>query len=117
MSEWITDRLPTLADADDNEEVQICYEPGGLPQPNGVHVHCSVVVPGQPWWSRRAADRTAPPPAPARTRYITAMTTTTTGTIVAACNDGTVQTLEPDETKWYNSPWIRSIPQPEAHNA
>jgi len=116
MSEWITDRVPTAEDADQDGDVKIPYKPCSIPE-QGVFAHYSVVVPGQPWWSRNAAARAAqptPPPAPAPARVVTAMTTITAGMIVAACNDGTVWSINQRDEEWYSCP---SIPQPEAPNA
>jgi hypothetical protein len=114
MTEWITDRLPTAADADRQGDVRVPYKPCSIPG-QGVFAHYSVVVPGQPWWSRNAAARTAqptPPPAPAPTRVVYAMCAAFDN-MYAACNDGTV---------WARSlmcGWVQvaSIPQPEAPNA
>jgi len=114
MSEWITDRLPTLADADADGEVRVRYETGGAPE-DGVYVHYSVVVPGQPWWSRNAAARTGQPnlpPAPAPARVVTVMATWS-DRVFAACSDGTLWGIG-GGPEWYQLP---SIPQPEAPNA
>jgi hypothetical protein len=114
MSEWITDRLPTAEDADSDGDVKIktglCQDPE-----NGEYAHYTLIVPGQPWWSRNAAAQAAqptPPPAPAPTRVVTAMCAAFDN-MYAACNDGTV---------WARSPmcaWeqVASIPQPEASDA
>jgi hypothetical protein len=115
MNEWITDRLPTRADADADGDVRVRYETGGAPE-DGVYVHYSVVVPGQPWWSRNAATRAAqptPPPAPAPTRVVTALAIDGDVTVIAACNDGTMWIRQP-MGGWGQIP---SIPQPEAPDA
>jgi hypothetical protein len=114
MNEWITDRLPTRADADADGDVRVRYETGGAPE-DGVYVHYSVVVPGQPWWSRNAAARAAqptPPPAPAPTRVVTALAIDSEVTVIAACDDGTMWIRQPMDG-WGQIP---SIPQPEAPN-
>jgi hypothetical protein len=88
-----------------------------------VYAHYSVVVPGQPWWSHKAAARAAQPtsrPAPAPARVVTAMAIDSDVTVIAACNDGTMWIS--DGTMWIRQPmggWgqIPSIPQPEAPNA
>jgi hypothetical protein len=114
MTEWITDRLPTVEDADGDGDVKI--KTGRYQGPaEGEYAHYDVVVPGQPWWSRNAAARTAqptPPPAPAPTRVVTAMTAAF-DSMYAACNDGTVWARSP-MCPWHQLP---SIPQPEAPNA
>jgi hypothetical protein len=115
MNDWITDRLPTAADADIDGEVLIklvqdseCGE--------GAYAHFTVVVLGQPWWSRNAAARGAqptPPPAPAPTRVVTAMTADGP-CLYAACNDGTIWQFPGGlDRRWYQLP---SIPQPETPN-
>jgi hypothetical protein len=48
-SEWITDRLPTKADANGDGEVQV---------PRSARwQHHTLIVPGQPWWTPWAAER------------------------------------------------------------
>ena len=112
MAEWITGRLPTAADADEDGDVRVRYETGGAPE-NGVFAHYSVIVPGQPWWSRNAAAQPTPPPAPAPTRVVTAMTAAGPR-FYAACNDGTIWTMGNLGGEWYP---IASIPQPETTDA
>ena len=63
--EWITDRLPTEADAGRTGYVNVPDVPGDEP-PDGWYQHHTLVVPGQPWWSEKAAKRAevaAPAPA------------------------------------------------------
>jgi len=57
--DWITDRLPTEADADGEGDVQVPRVPGGSIQKGDdwCYQHYAVVVPGQPWWSEKAAER------------------------------------------------------------
>ncbi len=111
MTEWITDRLPTRADADAEGEVTIRRGPELLG-----YMYWSCVVPGQPWWSRNAAARAAhptPPPAPAPARVVTAMCAAGPR-FFAACNDGTIWSMGNLGGEWYP---IASIPQPEASDA
>jgi len=75
--DWITDRLPTKADADRDGDVQIPLGIGGTvkgPDSGLFHYyHYSLVVPGQPWWSEKAAANPTPasaPSAPAPTRKV-----------------------------------------------
>ncbi len=94
--QWITDRLPTAHDADEDGDVQVINHANCLPD-DGEFVHYSVVVPGQPWWSQKAQSRQmihAAPPAPAPTRVVTVMFAAYDN-LYAACNDGTV--------------WVRSL--------
>jgi hypothetical protein len=109
MSEWITDRLPTAADADGDCEVVAPYKTDTEPE-GGLYVDYRVVVPGQPWWSRNAATRAAqptPPPAPAPARVVTAMAATQYRVFVA-CSDGTMWDWPPAGGEWRQLP---SIPQ------
>jgi hypothetical protein len=118
MAEWITDRLPTAADADADGDVKI-IKTGRFQDPeNGDFAHYTLIVPGQPWWSRNAAARAAqptPPPAPAPTRVVTAMCAAYDN-MYAACNDGTVWARSPMRD-WCGWEQVDSIPQPEAPNA
>jgi hypothetical protein len=110
MTEWITDRLPTAADADADGDVKIKTGQRQDPE-NGDFAHYTLIVPSQPWWSRNAANRPTPPPAPAPapTRVVFAMCAAF-DSMYAACNDGTVWALSP-MCPWHQLP---SIPQPEA---
>jgi hypothetical protein len=118
MSEWITDRVPTEADADDDGEVIISWTPGDTPEESCKRAKYSAVSPGQPWWSERAdyardyAARQVGPPAPAPTRVVTAMCAAFDN-MYAACNDGTLWARAPMRA-WEQLP---SIPQPEAPDA
>jgi hypothetical protein len=64
MAEWITDRLPTEADANRLENVKIKTYFGQSPE-NGFDCHYSCIVLGQPWWSPNAAANPAPAAEPA----------------------------------------------------
>ena len=68
--EWITDRLPTEADADGDGLVRVPQCP--YPHQDGRRWQdYSRIAPGQPWWSRMVPERvevepaSAPAPAPA----------------------------------------------------
>ncbi len=116
MSEWITDRLPTAADADGDCEVVAPYKTDTEPE-GGLYVDYRVVVPGQPWWSPTAAARAAqptPPPAPTPARVVTALCSHE-GRLYAACDDGSF--WEATDSK--RCGWLRrdQIPQPEASDA
>jgi hypothetical protein len=115
MAEWITDRLPTEADADSDKEVLIKLVQDS-DYGEGAYAHFTVVVPGQPWWSRNAAARGAqptPPPAPAPTRVVTALVANELR-LFATCNDGTIWVKGSlIEGQWTQLP---SIPQPETTN-
>ena len=115
MAEWITDRLPTAADADEDGDVQILTRRDIHPT-SGHYAEYECIVPGQPWWSRNAAARAAqtPAPAPAPARVVTAMTAAGTK-VIAACNDGTVWIYS--STIGGNWTQVVSIPQPEDPNA
>ena len=54
MAQWITDRLPTLEDADSDGDVQIPARPNKPSDHRhvlGRYIHFSLVVPGLPWRS------------------------------------------------------------------
>jgi hypothetical protein len=63
--EWITDRLPTVADAD-GYLVQVPQSPDSH-QGGKCWQHYSLIIPGQPWWSPRVPERVEVEPAPAPT--------------------------------------------------
>jgi hypothetical protein len=67
-ADWITHRLPTAADADDDGDVRLPEVPKALPGDYSENIwqHWSLVVPGQPWWSEKAATNPTPASAPAR---------------------------------------------------
>ena len=117
MSEWITDRLPTAADADGMGEVRVRRSPDRAPGASMTWAHYSVITPGQPWWSpkaeRAAGPAPAPAPAPVPARVVTALTFDPDNVIIAACNDGTLWAKDLGG-EWYQLP---SIPQPEAPDA
>ena len=116
MAEWITDRLPTRADADNDEDVVIKRAPDRAPEVSLGWAHYSVITPGQPWWSSKAEDaaRPTPPPAPAPTRVVTALTVNGQ-CLYAACNDCTIWVMDRRESAFWQQ--LPSIPQPEASNA
>jgi hypothetical protein len=59
--DWITDRLPTEPDANAGGDVRVPRDSEG---DEWWFQHYSLVVPGQPWWSEKAAQRVEPAPAP-----------------------------------------------------
>jgi hypothetical protein len=63
--QWITHRLPTEADADAGGDVKVPRRSGTEPASGALYQHYSLVVPGQPWWPPRAANRVEVVPAPA----------------------------------------------------
>jgi hypothetical protein len=70
--DWITNRLPTAADADDDGDVRIPLSVDAAmngPEHGVVglywtYSHHGLIVPGQPWWSEKAAANPTPAPAP-----------------------------------------------------
>jgi len=109
--QWITNRLPTMEDADEDGEVMVKTARVQSPA-DGDFAHYSVVVPGQPWWSRKARFRQmihAAPPAPAPTRVVTALASDAEFGTIAACNDGTIWNIG-SGPEWTRLP---SIPQSE----
>jgi hypothetical protein len=130
--DWITDRLPTERDADGYGNVRIPKYPADLPDKSRdgsrVYQHYSLIIPGQPWWSRWAvqADPTPaepPAPAPVAERKIVQVAVLpeneTEDKIVnpclfALCNDGTLFGLplknEMSTDAWHQLP---PIPQPD----
>jgi hypothetical protein len=61
--EWITDRLPTEVDADGEGDVRVPRRAVNKP-PVGFYQHHTLIVPGQPWWSEKAAERVDVEPVP-----------------------------------------------------
>lgn len=66
MSDWITDRPPTEADADDDGDVKVCTSPRLNPE-DYVYENWNIVTPGWPWQHSPYCARTpvAPEPTPA----------------------------------------------------
>jgi hypothetical protein len=129
-SGWITNRLPTAADADDDGDVRIPLSVDAAmnsPEHDAVkigwaraHSYHGLIVPGQPWWSEKAAANPTPPatsPAPAPTRKVVQIAIESPPTednhsyIYALCNDGTIlfHGVATDQ------PWrqLPPIPQPQ----
>ena len=117
-NEWITDRLPTAADADGDGKLRLLTRFGATLDRGWSYCHHTLVAPGQPWWSRNAAKRAemaAPAPAPELTRKVVQIAAFRNRLgclceLFALCNDGTMWTT--DES----GPWsqLPAIPQPEA---
>ncbi len=126
--DWITNRLPTAADADRDGDVRIplSFDAAMNGPKHGIgglywtFYHHGLIVPGQPWWSEKAAANPAPPatsPAPAPTRKVVQIAAESRPTersyayIYALCNDGTIlfHGVGTDQ------PWrqLPPIPQPE----
>jgi hypothetical protein len=111
-SDWITHRLPTAADADDDGDVRIplsvdaamnCPKHSltklSLTELDCAWVHHGLIVPGQPWWSKAAAANRTPPatsPAPAPARRVVQIAVESPATegdyayIYALCDDNTI---------------------------
>jgi hypothetical protein len=107
MDQWITDRLPTAADADSDGDVKV---PDGIRSvpPHGFYQHHTLVVPGQPWWSEEAAGRVeVAAPAPAPTRKVVQIAASTGLDLFALCDDGTVW-INDSKTTWAQ---LTAIPQ------
>jgi hypothetical protein len=75
--DWIANRLPTAADVDDDGDVLIPQSIEGTEEGpysgRFYYYHYSLIVPGQPWWSKKAAANPTPPatsPAPAPNRKV-----------------------------------------------
>jgi len=107
--EWITDRLPIKADADAAGDVIVPWKLGDAPA-EGFFQHYGLIVPGQPWWPYRAAQRVEvePAPVPTPTRKVVQITPAESE-LYALCDDDTIWCLV-DRT-WIQLP---AIPQPEA---
>ncbi len=56
---WITDRLPTASDADREGDVKIPMTNNQGPHIDWRYQRWDVIVPGQPWWSQKAAAAAA----------------------------------------------------------
>jgi hypothetical protein len=62
---WITDRLPTEADADSDGDVKVPLAKSHVTVANWLYQRWDVIVPGQPWWSQKAAAGVASETGPA----------------------------------------------------
>lgn len=119
--DWITDRLPTAADADRDGDVKIPCRPGDQPDDDSTFwVHYSLIFPGQPWWSAMASQATpapAEPPAPTPPaerkikQFVYIPKTENKGEkVIALCNDGTLWYASPGWLNWLS---FAPIPQPK----
>ena len=107
--EWITDRLPTEADGDSDGDVRVPTRFGATPDRVWSYWHHTAIVPGQPWWSEKAAERVeVAAPAPAPTRKVVQIAAAG-DELYALCGDSTMWRL--CQSSWYQLP---AIPQPEA---
>jgi hypothetical protein len=108
MDQWITDRLPTEADADKDGDVTLPWRVGQRP-PSTNWQHHTLVVPGQPWWSEKAAAQVeVAAPAPAPTRKVVQIAASTGLDLFALCDDGTVWVGHASRSTWDRLP---AIPQ------
>jgi len=108
--EWITDRLPTEADADEDGDVRVPRRHALGPEEGWWYQHHTLIVPGQPWWSERVPEpvEVEPAPVPAPTRNVDWITSGGSE-LYALCDDGTIWIL--GHPGWTQLP---AIPQPEA---
>jgi hypothetical protein len=123
--DWITDRLPTERDADGYGNVRIPKYPADLPDKSRdgsrVYQHYSLIIPGQPWWSRWAVQATpasVEPPAPPAERKIKQFayipkTEDKGEKVIALCNDGSLWYASPGWLNWLS---FAPIPQPESQS-
>jgi hypothetical protein len=111
--DWITHRLPTAADADGEGDVKVPYSIESLtkgPRYSYNYLHYSDAVPGQPWWSEKAAANASP--APTRKVVQIAVTPNTPEkktTLYALCSDSTIWWVSDYSASWTQIP---PIPQP-----
>jgi hypothetical protein len=100
---WITDRLPTEADGDNDGDV-IGLLPCGL---TWYVIHWGEIVPDQPWLPFTPPGATPEPTAPTSQRRIVSLTRTVYGavhTIDAVADDGTAWWMVPGEVEWTQLP-------------
>jgi hypothetical protein len=60
--DWITDRLPTEADADSDGDVRVPRRHAQDPAGGWWYQHYTLIAPGQPWWPLRVPERVEPAP-------------------------------------------------------
>ena len=103
---WITDRVPTREEADDEEQVIL---PCGAR--SVTFEHYETVTLGQPWCSPYAKELPAasPEPGPRKIDQIAVSNRSDGDTLYAVCNDGTVLILDNKLLRWHQLP---PIPQP-----
>jgi hypothetical protein len=100
---WITHRPPTEADADGDGDVKV---PDGIDTvpPYGFYQHHTLIVPGQPWWSRKAAER-AEVAAPAPAFAVGQQWRRRNGKVVAVTrisrDPATISPICADDSHWY----------------
>jgi hypothetical protein len=110
--DWITSRQPDAEDADADGDVFIPQTGDEAPSKSNLQnwQHWSLVVPGQPWWSKEAASTPTPAPAPGRkVVQISAFSRNQASVMHALCNDGTMWQIAAGSPIWTQIP---PIPQP-----
>jgi hypothetical protein len=123
--DWITHRLPTAADADDDGDVRIPLSVDAamngpersLTELDWAWARHDLIVPGQLWWSKKAAAAPTPsaaPPAPAPTRKVVQIAVTPNTpekktTLYALCSDSTIWWVSDYSASWTQIP---AVPQP-----
>jgi len=120
--DWITHRLPTEADADSDGDVQIPETPDACPSEQ---IACnwqrwSLVVPGQPWWSVKAAANPTKAQAQIgrKAREVVQIRVTPENEssypcLYALCSDGSIFELPLSSSPSNEWTQIPPIPQPE----
>jgi hypothetical protein len=102
--EWITDRLPTEADGDENGDVRLRRWPGSSEYN---YAHWSHIGPGAPWLHTSYWRPTAEP-TPTASRRVVQIAASTSLDLFALCDDGTIW-INVSRSDWAELP---AIPQP-----
>ena len=108
--DWITDRLPTAADGDEDGDV-IGLLPGGL---TWYVIHWGEIEPGQPWIAFEPVDAADAVTAPTSQPRPIVSITLDADSVAAVADDGTAWWLSADGTKWTQLP---ALPDREVDRA
>lgn len=120
MTDWITDRLPTEKDADDDGNVRVCSSPR-LNLKDYVYDKWNIVTPGWPWRHSHYCARTpaapeptppAPEPKKATRGFAQIIWDSNNEQQYAIATDGTAWHRDYVYGTWFDWEQVQPLPQP-----